>query len=236
MSDKRQKVIARLTKGKLRFEIIVDAEKAWQYRSGKKLNIREIVEGEIIYSDARKGFKASEENIRKVFGTLDFYKVAERILKEGELQLTAEQRRELIEAKRRQIIEYIARNCVDARTGLPIPPKRIELALQQVRVGIDPFKPVEVQVTDVLKELRKVLPLKMEKVIVGLKIPPQYIGKVQGYVMRLGKLIRSEYQSDGSWIAEIEIPAGLQSTLIDKVASLTRGSGEVKIVSRSGGR
>jgi len=71
---------------------------------------------------------------------------------------------------------------------------------------------------------------------VGLKIPPQYIGKVQGYVMRLGKLIRSEYQSDGSWIAEIEIPAGLQSTLIDKVASLTRGSGEVKIVSRSGGR
>ncbi|HDI74335.1 MAG TPA: ribosome assembly factor SBDS, partial [Thermoprotei archaeon] len=209
---------------------------AWQYRSGKKLNIREIVEGEIIYSDARKGFKASEENIRKVFGTLDFYKVAERILKEGELQLTAEQRRELIEAKRRQIIEYIARNCVDARTGLPIPPKRIELALQQVRVGIDPFKPVEVQVTDVLKELRKVLPLKMEKVIVGLKIPPQYIGKVQGYVMRLGKLIRSEYQSDGSWIAEIEIPAGLQSTLIDKVASLTRGSGEVKIVSRSGGR
>ncbi|RLE94928.1 MAG: ribosome assembly factor SBDS [Thermoprotei archaeon] len=234
MSGKRQKVIARLTRGKLRFEIIVDAEKAWKYRSGKKIDIYEIVEGDIIYADARKGLKASEEDIRKIFGTTDFYKVAERILKEGELQLTAEQRRELIESKKKQIIEYIARNCVDARTGLPIPPKRIELVLEKVKVGIDPFKPVEVQVTEILKELRKVLPLKMEKVLVGIKIPPQYIGRAQGYILKVGKLIRSEYQSDGTWIVEIEIPAGIQTSLIDKIASLTKGSAEVKIISKTG--
>lgn len=235
MSGKRQKVIARLARGKLRFEIIVDAEKAWKYRSGKKIDIYEIVEGDVIYTDARKGLKASEEDIKRIFGTTDFYKVAERILKEGELQLTAEQRRELIESKKKQIIEYIARNCVDARTGLPIPLKRIELALEKVKVGIDPFKPVEVQVTEVLKELRKVLPLKMEKVLVGIKIPPQYIGRVQGYILKVGKLVRSEYQSDGTWIVEIEIPAGIQTSLIDKIASLTKGSAEVKIISKTGG-
>jgi len=222
----------RLVKGGKRFEILVHLDKAWKYRSGEKIDIREILEGEFIYSDIKQGLKASETELRKMFGTDDVYKIAERILKEGEIQLTAEQRRELVEKKRRQIIEFLSRNAIDPRTGLPHPPKRIELALEQARVGVDPFKPVEEQIDGIIKSLQRTLPLKIAKVVLGITIPAKYVGRAYGTISKLGKIIRSSYLSDGSWSVEIEIPAGIQESVIGQVNSLTKGEGEVKVVSK----
>ena len=227
MNDKE--VIARYVSHGKKFEVLVYADKAWKLKQGEKVNIRDVLVGDIIYYDARKGLKASAEDLKKVFGTDDIYQVAYKIIKFGELQLTAKQRKELIEAKKRQIIEFISRNCIDPRTGLPHPPKRIELALEQAKVGIDPFLPVEVQVNNIIKALRTILPLKIAKAIVRVKIPPMYINKVYGYLSKIGKILSSNYQSDGTWLAEIEIPAGLQNTLIEQVNKLTKGTGEVKV-------
>lgn len=229
-SDKE--VIARYYSHSKKFEVLVYASKAWEFKSGKPVNLRDVLVGEIVYYDVRKGLKASSDDLKKVFGTDNVYKVAEKIIRYGELQLTAEQRRRLIEIKRRQIIEFISRNCIDPKTGLPHPPKRIELALEQAKVGIDPFLPVELQVVNILKALRLILPLKIARLRLAVKIPPLYLGKTQGYIMKVGKVLRSNYQSDGTWIAEVEIPAGLRTTFIEKISALTKGSGEVKIISQ----
>ncbi len=228
--SKKKITVARLEKYGKRFEILVNVDKAWRYRNGEKIDIYEILEGEFIYYDVRQGLKASESDLRKVFGTDDVYRVAELILKEGELLLTSEQRKELIEAKKRQIIDFLARNTIDPRTGLPHPPKRIELAMQEARIGIDPLKPIEVQINTVIKALRPILPLKIAKSIVAVKIPPKYIGRVYGPLSKLGKIIRDTYLSDGTWIAELEIPAGMQEILVNRVNEVTRGKGEVKIL------
>lgn len=227
---KRKLGIARLNKFGKRFEIIVDVEKAWLFRNGEKVPIEEIVEGDFIYYDARKGLKASKIELKKLFGTDDVGEIAKRIITEGELQLTSEQRRKLIESKKKQIIEFLSRNSIDPRTGLPHPPKRIELALEEARVSIDPFKPVEAQINDVIKALRTILPLKIGKVIALVKIPPQYIGKTYGILMKTGKVIKSNYLTDGTWSLELEIPAGMQESLINQVNNLTHGEGEVKIL------
>jgi len=232
MSTKDKEVIARFERGGKRFEAIVYANKAWLFKEGKINNIRDVLVGDIIYYDARKGLKASTEDLRKTFGTDDVYKIAAEIIRRGELQVTARQRRELIEAKRRQIIEFLSRNSIDPRTGLPHPPTRIELALEQARVGIDPFKPVEYQVQEILKKIQRILPLKLARARLGVKIPPQYVGKAYGVLMKIGRVLRSTYQSDGSLIMEIEIPAGLQETVIEKVNALTSGRGEVKVISK----
>ncbi|ABL77988.1 ribosome assembly factor SBDS [Thermofilum pendens] len=230
MSGKRRLSIARLERGGKRYEIIVDVEKAWLYKNGEKLNVREIMEGEFIYYDANRGLKASESELKKVFGTDNIYSVAEIILKQGELLLTTEQRRELIEQKKRQIIELISRNAVDPRTNAPIPAKRIELALEEARVSIDPFKPAELQVPDVIKALRMTLPMKIMKAIMAVYIPAAYVGKAYHAVSKMGKVLRENYRSDGSLDLEIEVPAGLQSSIVEKVASLTKGSGDVKLI------
>ncbi|QOJ78135.1 ribosome assembly factor SBDS [Infirmifilum lucidum] len=228
--SKKKLSIARLEKSGKKFEVFVDAEKAWALKNGEKVNIREVMEGEFIYSDAKQGLKASEVDLKKIFGTTDPYVIAETIIKKGELLLTTEQRRELIEAKKRQIIEFLSRNTIDPRTNSPIPPKRIELALEEAKVSIDPFKPVEVQVNDILKALRMILPLKVARAIVAVHVPAVYVGKVHGALTKVGKILRESYASDGSLSVELEIPAGMQTSLMEMVASLTKGQGEVKLL------
>jgi len=232
MGSKDKEVIARYFYHGKKFEVLVYADKAWALKRGEKVDIREVAVGDIIYYDVRRGLKASLDEVRKALGVKDVHEAIAKIVREGELQLTSKQRKELIEAVKRQIIEFLSRNAIDPRTGLPHPPTRIELALDQAKPPIDPFKPVEVQIPEVIKKLRVVLPLKIARLRVALKIPPQYVGKAYGVLSKLGKVLMSNYLSDGSLSMELEIPAGLQEALIEKVNSLTRGSGEVKVISR----
>ncbi|MEM0024162.1 MAG: ribosome assembly factor SBDS [Thermofilaceae archaeon] len=233
MSSKKL-AIARLSKGGKRFEVVVDVEKAWRFKEGGNISVREIVESPHVYYDARKGLKASPEDLRAFFGTDDVIRVSEVIIRQGELQLTADQRRELIEMKKRQIIEFLSRNAIDPRTNAPHPPKRIELALEEVGFPVDPFKPVEVQVQEAIKALSRVLPLKIARALLAVRVPPQYAGRAYSVLSRLGRIVRSEYSSDGSLVAELEVPAGLTESVISQVSTITRGEGEVKVLNIGG--
>ncbi|NPA22983.1 MAG: ribosome assembly factor SBDS [Crenarchaeota archaeon] len=212
------------------FEILVDPDLALEFRLGKPISIDKILISDTVYKDAKKGLRASETALMKVFGTTDVRKIAERILKEGELPLTAEQRRRLIEQKKRQVIEWICRNCIDTRTKTPIPPQRVENALERVGAAIDPFKSVEEQINAILKQLQKVLPIKVAIAEVEVRVPPQYSHKARNVLARMGKVTAERYEGDGTLILKLEIPAGLQDNLISKVNELTHGEGEVKIL------
>jgi len=223
--------VARLSKENEHFEILVKPQKALDYRNGKIAGITEVLAAEIIFSDANKGTKVSEEAMHKAFGTTDALKVADTILKKGTLQLTTEQRRKMVEDKKRQIIDFISIQAVDPKTNLPHPPMRIENAMEQIRYPIDPYKPVEEQAKDIVKLLRPILPLKIEQVTVAVKIPAQYSARAYGAVKTLGTIKREEWRGDGSWYGEIELPAGSYASLLNKLGDVTKGSGEAKIIS-----
>ena len=135
--------VARLTRENEHFEILIKPQKALDYRNGKISGITEVLAAEIIFSDANKGTKVSEDAMKKAFNTVDPLKIADEILKKGTLQLTTDQRRKMVDDKKRQVIDFIARQAVDPKTNLPHPPMRIENAMEQIRYPIDPFKPVE---------------------------------------------------------------------------------------------
>lgn len=223
--------IARITKDNEHFEVLVKPDKALDYRMGKISAITEVLVTETIFSDANKGAKVSEETLRRVFGTTDQLKVADIILKKGTLQLTTEQRRKMIEEKRRQIITFISKNCVDPRTNLPHPPLRIEQAMQQIHYSIDPFKSTEEQAREIVKLLRQVLPLKMEQVSVSVHIPAEYAARVYGTLKAFGTIKREEWRADGSWYGILEMPAGLYGPFLDKIGALTKGNAEAKMIS-----
>jgi ribosome maturation protein SDO1 len=228
MSEKY--TIARMTKDNEHFEVLVKPQKALDYRMGKIAAITEVLAAETIFSDANKGTKISEENMRKAFGTTDTLKVAEMILKKGTLQLTTEQRRKMIEDKRKQIIDFISRQAVDPKTNLPHPPLRIENAMEQIHYSIDPFKPVEEQAKEIIKQLRMILPLKMEQVAVGVHIPAEYSARAYGTVKGFGTIRREEWRADGSWYGVLEMPAGSYAPFLDKLGEITKGSGEAKVI------
>jgi ribosome maturation protein SDO1 len=222
-------VIARLDSHGHHFEMYVHPEKSWEVRQGKDVSLDDVLASDEVYKDAGKGEKASEEVLSETFGTTDYAEIAKKILKEGEIQLTTEQRRKMQEQKTKTVINMIARGAVDPRTNMPHPTSRIERIMEENRIRVDPFKSAESQVEDVVDELRDKLPIKFAKARIAIKIPADYAGKSYGYVHDL-KRVKEEWGNDGSLMAIIEIPAGLQSEVYDKLNALTHGSVETKLL------
>ncbi len=223
--------IARLSKGDGHFEVLVKPEKALKYRKGKTTALTEVLASETIFSDANKGTRVSEEDLRKAFGTAETFTVAEKILKEGTIQLTTEQRKEMREDKRNQIITFIARQCVDPKTNLPHPRMRIEQAMEQIHYSIDPFEPTEEQAKEIIALMRRILPIKMEKISVAISVPPEYAAKTYGQVKGFGEIKHEEWRGDGSWYGVIEMSAGLYGPLLEKIGDTTKGTAEAKMLS-----
>ncbi|RLG77508.1 MAG: ribosome assembly factor SBDS [Thermoprotei archaeon] len=230
MTRKHEYVVARLVVRGKKFEILVKPQLAYRFREGDKIPIDEILVGDFVYKDVRKGLKASPEELRGIFGTDDIRKISEEIIRKGELQLTTEQRRELLEMKKKQIVNYIARSAVDPRTNTPIPPTRIEKAMEEARVSIDLYKSVEEQVPKIVKAISRILPIKIAKALLHVRIPAQYSSRVYSQLTRMGDVKKTTWLADGSLIAEIEIPAGMQAEAIDRLNQLTKGNVYVKVL------
>ncbi len=222
--------IVRLTIEGEKFEILVKPDLALDFKLGKKRDISNILVSDEIYSDANKGTRASQEKLQRYLKTTDIFDAAKIILEKGDLNLTAEQRKRLVEEKRKQIINIIARGYVDPRTHLPHPPLRIEQALEECKISIDPFRSAEEQAKNVVEQLRRLLPLKAENMKMMIIIPAQFASQSYSILKSMGELQNEEWQSDGSLKAIVEIPAAMQSILMDKLGNITRGSVQAKVI------
>ncbi|MBI2183334.1 MAG: ribosome assembly factor SBDS [Thaumarchaeota archaeon] len=220
----------RLTISGEHFEILVNPDNALNYKLGRKIELSQVIAVDEVYSDSSKGLRVSAEKLVKFFRTQDVAQVAKAILEKGELQMTTDQRRRQVEEKRKQIINFISRNFIDPKTGLPHPPLRIEQALQQVRVTIDPFKPAEEQAKAVVDQMRTILPLKSEKMKIMVKIPAQFAPQSMGILKGFGESQKEEWGADGTLTALLEIPAGAHVTLIDKLGAVTKGAAQVNVI------
>ncbi|MDF2957579.1 MAG: Ribosome maturation protein Sdo1 [Candidatus Alkanophagales archaeon MCA70_species_1] len=222
-------VVARLKLRKKTFEVLVDPEKAYLIREGKEVDMNDVLAVEEIFEDASKGARASEEDILRTFATADVFEVAKRIIREGEIQLTTEQRRKMVEEKRRLVIDAIARNAIDPRTGTPHPPLRIELAMKEAKVHIDPTKSVEELVSETIKAIRPILPIRIEESEIAVKIPSTYTGRVYE-LQRRYTVVREEWQPDGSYIAIFKVPAGIKDEFFEFLGKITHGEAETRIL------
>lgn len=223
-------VIARLKKGEEHFEVLVDPYAAADLIDGKEIDIIQILAIDTIFKDSKKGTHAPEETIKEKFGTDDVAEVAKQIVLNGDIQLTTEQRHKMQKNKKNRIIETISRNAMDPKTKAPHPRQRIELAMDEVGVHVDPFKPVSEQVKTIIEALRPLIPISMEHVRISVKIPPEHIGKAYGVARNYGTLEREDWQSDGSWIGIIKIPAGMQTDFYDKLNDVTKGNVSTKFL------
>ena len=223
-------VIARLHKGEDHFEILVDPHAAERLIEGKEVDVLSSLAIDAIFKDSKKGTHASQESLEKVFGTDDVETIVKEIILKGDIQLTTEQRHEMQEQKQKRIVDIIVKNAMDPQTKMPHPRQRIELAIEEAGVHIDPFKPVDDQVKLVVEALRSIVPIAMEQVKISVKISSQYIGKAYGIVRNFGVLEREDWQSDGSCVGIIRIPAGMQTDFYDKLNDVTKGNVETRIL------
>ncbi|MBI2674978.1 MAG: ribosome assembly factor SBDS [Candidatus Aenigmarchaeota archaeon] len=223
-------VIARMHRNGKDFEVLVDPDLALEFRKGREMGIERVLAIQEVFRDSKKGERVSSNELKAAFGTDSILKVSEEIIRHGEVQLTTEQRRKMIEEKRRQIADIISRQGIDPRTNLPHPPLRILNAMEQIHITIDPFKPAEQQVKDILDKIQPILPIRFETVEIAVRIPAQYAGKASFYMKRLG-MKKEEWQPQ-YWYCVAEIPAGMQGEIYSKLNELAAGQAEVKVMSK----
>ncbi|MHC3439797.1 ribosome assembly factor SBDS [Natrialbaceae archaeon A-gly3] len=225
-------VTARLESHGARFEVLVDPDAALAIKRGEfDGELEDVIAAEDVFEDASRGDRPAENDLETVFDTTAPLEIIPEVITEGEIQITADQRREMQEQKRKQLIDTIARNAVNPQMdNAPHPPERIENALEEAGVTVDPMEPVSEQVDDALDALRPVIPIRFEEVTIAVQIPPEHAGSAQAQIRGFGDLEREEWQPDGSWVGVLTFPAGLQNDFYDVVNEHTSGEAETRIV------
>jgi rRNA metabolism protein, SBDS family len=225
-------VTARLESHGQRFEVLVDPDAALAIKRGEfEGELEEVIAAEDIFEDASRGDRPPEDMLEEVFDTTDPMEVIPEVIKQGEIQITADQRREMQEQKHKQLVQRITRNAVNPQMDdAPHPPERIESALEETDFRVDPMEPVETQVDDALDALRPVIPIRFDEITVAVQVPADYAGSAQAQIRQFGELEREEWQADGSWVGVLTFPAGMQNDFYDLVNEHTSGEAETRII------
>ncbi|MCL4362632.1 MAG: ribosome assembly factor SBDS [Candidatus Parvarchaeota archaeon] len=215
------RVTAKLEKNGKRYEIEVDCEKAMDIKEGRSNDIDSALLVDKVFKDIKKGEVAG--NLQKELGTDDIRKLALKIIKEGEVQLSTAYKQKKAEMLKKRIIDKIASMAIDLNTNLPIPRQRIEIAMQQVHHNFDINKPEKEQFDEVLLKLKKVLPIKLGEFNYSAEIPIQYGNDAMLYLKRLTN-IKDSTRNDNSLVVNFSVKAGNENELLSKLKSITHGS------------
>ncbi len=220
-------ITARLEKGGEKFEILVDPKLGYEYKTGARKDLANVLMADEVFKDANKGERQTGAALKKAFGTESVQEIAKIIFREGELQLTTDQRRKLLEEKKAKVIALIARNAVDPRAKTPIPTQRIQNALEEARFSFDAFKSAEEQMMVAVEAIREIIPISIEKIKIAVKIPAEHSARAYGTLKEYG-LQKEEWTSQGDLVCVCEIPAGMQGEFYDRLNKMTAGTVQTK--------
>ena len=211
--------LARIKKTGKNFEILVDLDDALKFKKGEISFIE--AEGDKIFADSKKGQVASSNDLNESFGTTDASEIAKVIVKNGEVQLTQENRDAEQEQRFKQVVNFLATNAIDPQTKNPHTPERIKNALEQLHINIKNV-PIENQIKEIISEISKIIPIKLETKKVKVTIPAIYTGKAYGVV--------SQYKEEERWVDNgdleiiVAVPSGIVIDFYDKLNSVTHGA------------
>lgn len=222
-------VIASLKTHGHTFEIYVDPDLALSYKEGGVVDLKDVLAVEEVFKDAKAGDRASEEAMKKVFNTTDAKEAASTILKTGELHLTTDQKRRMLEARRKQVVSLIARNAINPQTKTPHPPARIESAMEEAKVHVTLERSASSQVEKILKEISPIIPIRFEKVQVAVKIPAEYTARLYNVLREYGEVKKEEWAGQEQYCL-VEIPGGMQDEFYNALNSITHSEAKTKLV------
>ncbi|MHA1912401.1 MAG: ribosome assembly factor SBDS [Candidatus Kariarchaeaceae archaeon] len=231
--DLGENTLIKITVKGHKFELIVNAELVWKYcELDEDIPLTEMVEGMVIFTNAKRGQKASEDEL-EMFELNDELQIIEFILRNGQLNITAAQRNSFMVEKMSEIIEFLHLHCINPRTNLPHPPERINNAINEAGIIIKWDIPADEQAVDMIPLLQPIIPIRMEVVKIEFRIPATLVGPIYGKVTSVGTKLSEEWLSDGTWVVIMSIPAGAQAELIEEINSESQGKAQIKILERS---
>lgn len=194
-------MLVRLKRGKTTFEVLTKDGSVTKFREKELRNMQDVlVSGDDVFTDLKKGSKASKEQLVAAFETDNVKTVLEQILLKGDVQVSAGERKDKLDAKRREVIAYIHKHYVDPARGSPVPMTRIDLALQKLKPRIDADKPADKQVEAMMTKLTAIIPLRKGNASISgvITVPSRHIGAASGVVRKYGSVTDESFGPDGA--------------------------------------
>jgi len=201
------------------FEIIVNLEDAIKFKRGQSTWIQS--EDDRVYSDLKKANVASSSALKDAFGTTDISEIVKKIVKDGEILTTQDYRDEEREKKLKQVVDFLSKNTINPQNGNPHTPDRIHKALEEAHVNIKNTS-IDSQMKDIIAEISKILPIKIEVKKIKITIPAIHTGKAYSIISSYKE--EENWLNDGSLEVIVSLPAGMIMDFYDKLNSATHGS------------
>jgi len=130
--------------------------------------------------------------------------------------------RNLLKKKRAEIVNYIHKYYTDPRTKTPHPVVRIDAALDELKIRVDPDIPTEKQIQDIIKRMPEVMPIKKEEIEATVTIPNKHLGVASGLVSKNATVRREKYD-DNNCIMDITLVPGDYDALLSDLNRVTKG-------------
>lgn len=185
-----------------------------KFRKGE-CQLSDVLLDDRLYSNSSKGDLAPQ-NLIDSFGKKG-QDLLEYILKEGKYQLTTQEKREMVEQCRKDVVRYIHNTYIDSVTKLPHPIQRIELALQEIKFNPEPEKSVESNVKSILNKLTGIIRLTESTMSATVTVPNKHIGKVASIIYSNCNVLKEDYGKEAA-VFEIEFAPGKYENLHDQLA------------------
>jgi len=119
-------------------------------------------------------------------------------------------------------VNYIHKYFIDPRSKTPHPIVRIEAALDELKIRIDPDIPYDKQVQDIIKRIPEVMPIRKEEIEGTITIPHKHMGAAAGLISKSASIRRERYDDDGC-IMDITLVPGDYDSLINDLNRVTKG-------------
>ncbi|KAH3661475.1 hypothetical protein OGAPHI_006322 [Ogataea philodendri] len=153
--------LVRMKKGKKRFEIACYQNKVQDYRAGVEKDLDEVLQIPQVFINVSKGQVASNDDLKKSFGSTNTDEIILEILKKGEIQLSERERSAQNEKLHNEILTIISTKCINPKTKKRYPPTMIDKALKELKFNMVNAKTAKVKALEAIKLLveKQIIPI-----------------------------------------------------------------------------
>lgn len=217
-------------KGDKEFEIMVEPGLAKEAKiEGEDHNIQRLLFVQEVFTDADKGERASADELESEFGTRQVMEAADEIFDKGDMQLTTDQKADIREDKRKQVINMIARRAQNPQTGNPHPPKRVENALEEAGFHVKWDSDVNEKFQEAIDEIRPIIPISLDEKTVAIRIPVDKAGKAYDKIQQSAD-VEDEQWGEEYFMCKVTMPAGVLTDLMEDIQEIAKGEAEMQEV------
>eukprot|EP01090_Pellita_catalonica_P016191 TRINITY_DN4575_c0_g1_i1.p1 TRINITY_DN4575_c0_g1~~TRINITY_DN4575_c0_g1_i1.p1 ORF type:complete len:257 (-),score=51.65 TRINITY_DN4575_c0_g1_i1:1019-1789(-) len=226
--------VIRYRDGKNTFEVLTKTGLALKFREGNIGSVANVLYADEIFSNQSKGERANASDLERAFNSSDINTCAKIIIEKGDFHMSTSERKEKVEKKRAEMVNYIHKYYIDPRSKTPHPVARIEEALNKMKLNIDINESAERQVKEkVIKKLPEIIPISRTEMAGTLIVPHAAMGSATGIIHQYVSVDKEDWTSTGCTM-QISLVPGDYDKFMSEMQNVTKGDFTFNIFGKTG--